>query len=169
MLLSIIAAVSENNIIGRGGQLPWRLSSDLRRFKQLTLGHAIIMGKKTWESIGRPLPGRTSIVISRQADWRPADALVARNIEEALLAASRVHPGQEAFVIGGAAIYGLALSRADRLYLTRVHALVEGDVEFPHVDWEAWQLTEASYHQADEPNDFAFTFQVWQRLAKLKS
>jgi dihydrofolate reductase len=164
--LSIIAAVSENNVIGRGGGLPWHLAVDLKRFKRLTMGHAIIMGRRTWESIGRPLPGRTSIVISRQTDWRVDGASVAASLDGALEIARRSKVDQsEAFVIGGAAVYALALPRAERLYLTRVHAVVEGDVEFPAVDWNAWRLMEESHHAADERNDFDHTFQVWLRKA----
>jgi dihydrofolate reductase len=164
--LSIIAAVSENNVIGRDGGLPWRLSADLARFKRLTMGHAIIMGRRTWESIGRPLPGRTSIVISRQSNWRTEGASVAGSLDAALEVARQSDVDQsEVFVIGGAAVYALALPRAERLYLTRVHADVEGDVEFPAVDWNAWQLCEESHHAADERNDFAHTFQVWLRKA----
>lgn len=163
-VLSIIAAVSENNVIGRDGALPWHLSADLKRFKRLTMGHAIVMGRKTWESIGRPLPGRTSIVISRQADRRADGAKVAASLSGALEFARQSGVGHsEVFVIGGAAVYALALSHAERLYLTRVHAIVEGDVAFPTVDWNAWQLLEESHHVADERNDFAHTFQTWFR------
>ncbi len=165
MLLSIIVAVSDNNVIGRGGELPWRLSADLRRFKRLTMGHPIVMGRKTWESLGRPLPGRTSIVITRQATWQAAGAVVAGDLESAIEAArGSDSDASEVFVIGGAAIYKLALPLADRLYCTRVHAVVEGDVEFPAVDWSAWRLVEESAHAADERNNFPHTFQVWHTV-----
>jgi dihydrofolate reductase len=162
--LSLIVAASENDVIGRGGDLPWRLSADLQRFKRLTMGHAIIMGRKTWESIGRPLPGRTSIVLSRQADWSPREALTAADLESAITAAFRAHPEDDAvFVIGGAAVFEEALPRADRLYLTRVHAVLEGDTRLPTIDWGEWELVEESRHGADARNEHAYTFQVWHR------
>ena len=162
--LSLIVAVSENDVIGRGGELPWRLSADLQRFKRLTMGRAIIMGRKTWESIGRPLPGRTSIVLSRQEDWSLDNALVATNLDDALEAAARVHTDQEeVFVIGGAAVFEDALPSADRLYLTRVHVEIDGDTLLPPIAWSDWQLTEESHHNADARNEFPHTFQVWVR------
>jgi dihydrofolate reductase len=166
MNLSILVAVAENGVIGREGQLPWHLSSDLRRFKRLTMGHAILMGRKTWESIGRPLPGRTSIVLSRQANYQPGHdgVLVATNLDEALAQARRsVVEVDEAFIIGGAGIYEMCLPRADRLLVTRVHAQIEGDVHFPQVDWNAWQLIEETDHGADDNNDYPHTYQLWQR------
>ena len=166
MNLSIIVAMAENGVIGREGQLPWHLSSDLRRFKRLTMGHAILMGRKTWESIGRPLPGRTSIVISRQANYQSEHdgVLVATNLDEALAQARRLDAkADEAFIIGGARIYETSLPRADRLLVTRVHAQIEGDVHFPQVDWNAWQLLEEEPHAADEKNDHPHTYQIWER------
>jgi dihydrofolate reductase len=164
MLLSIIVAISENNVIGRDGKLPWHLSGDLRRFKRLTTGRAIIMGRRTWESIGRPLPGRASIVISRQPGWDADGAIVAPDLDAAIASACQYSLENEVFIVGGAAIYGLALLRAERLYLTRVHAIVEGNVEFPTVDWSQWQLIAESRHPADERNEFAHTFQEWHRI-----
>jgi len=170
MNLSILVAVAENGVIGREGQLPWHLSSDLRRFKRLTMGHAILMGRKTWESIGRPLPGRTSIVITRQANYQSGHdgVLVVKNLDEALAQARRSvaktdAEADEAFIIGGAQIYQMCLARADRLLVTRVHAQIEGDVHFPQVDWNAWQLLEETPHAADEKNDYPHTYQIWQR------
>jgi dihydrofolate reductase len=169
--LSVIAAASENNVIGRGGGLPWHLSADLARFKRLTMGHAIVMGRKTWDSIGRPLPGRLSIVLSRrgagvEGATRPVDgAIWVADLDAALQAVSHNDVKQaEVFVIGGAAIYALALPRASRLYLTRVHARLAGDAFFPIVDWAEWELVEESYHAADEANEFAHTFQVYRRI-----
>jgi len=167
MKFSLIVAVSKNGIIGRDGDLPWHLSADLRRFKRLTMGHAILMGRKTWESIGRPLPGRTSVVISRQEDYETGypEVLLASNLDEALARARKVEENSgEVFVIGGARIYEMSLPRADRLLLTRVHAKVEGDVSFPEVNWDEWQLIEETASEADEKNDFAHTHQVFQRV-----
>jgi dihydrofolate reductase len=166
MQLTLIAAVAENGVIGRGGRLPWHLSADLRRFKRLTMGHAIIMGRRTWESIGRPLPGRTSIVISRQADYQPGHdgVLMATNLDEALSQACKLASGADkAFVIGGARIYEMSLARADRLLITRVHDAVEGDVQFPQVDWTQWRKIAEERHEADETNDYPHTFQTWLR------
>ena len=166
MQLSLIVALAENGIIGRDGELPWHLSADLKRFKRLTMGSAILMGRKTWESIGRPLPGRKSIVISRQADYEPGfdEVIVSPNLDDAL-AHARQHDAEqsEAFVIGGARIYEMCLPRTDQLYVTRVHAEVTGDVVFPGVNWDDWQLVSEETHPADEKNDFAHTYQVWQR------
>ena len=167
MKLSLIVAISENAVIGRGGELPWHLAADLRRFKRLTMGHAILMGRKTWESIGRALPGRTSIVITRQTDYQTGDdkTLLASSLDEALKIASQADCEQDhLFIIGGAAIYEMALPRADRLYVTRIHANVEGDVSFPPVDWSQWQLKEQSHHSADLLNDYNYSFEMYERM-----
>jgi len=165
MKLSLIAAVAENGVIGRGGDLPWHLSADLRRFKRLTMGHAILMGRKTWESIGRPLPGRKSIVISRQGDFSTGfdDVMAATSVRQALGEAAACEK-EQVFVIGGAQVYARTLPHADRLLLTRVHAEVVGDVFFPEVAWEQWQLLEEEKHEEDDHNDYAFSFQVYQRV-----
>ncbi len=167
MKLSLLVAVSENNVIGHEGDLPWHLSADLRRFKRVTMGHVMVMGRKTWESIGRPLPGRTSIVISRQADYQTdfEEVPVAANLDEALAHARRVaEDATEVFIIGGARIYEMMFGCVDRLMLTRVHAEVEGDVFFPSVDWDEWQLVEEESCAADEKNDFAHTYQIFERV-----
>ena len=167
MQLSILAAVAENGVIGRDNKLPWHLSTDLRRFKRLTMDHAIVMGRKTYESIGKTLTGRTMIVISRMARFQPKsdDVVVAGSLDEALGAAStRVPDKDEAFVVGGARIYEMAMPRADLLYMTRVLASTDGDVTFPDVDWQQWQLRgEIEHHEADERNDYPHTFQIWRR------
>lgn len=167
MKLSLIVAMSENGVIGRGGELPWHLAADLRRFKRLTMGHAILMGRKTWESIGRALPGRTSIVITRQANFQTGEesVLIASDLDSALKIASRADCEQDhLFIIGGAAIYETALPRADRLYLTRVHASVEGDVSFPPIDWQQWLLKDQSHHTADALNDHNYSFEMYERV-----
>jgi dihydrofolate reductase len=163
MKLSIIVAVADNGVIGRNNQLPWRLSADLRRFKELTMGHAVIMGRKTYESIGRPLPGRRMIVITRQADYSARHATIVSNFGEALAEATK-HNETEAFVIGGAAVFEQALLIAERLYLTRVHADTEGDVHFPPLDPAAWRLLESQPHDADVNNEFPFTFERYERV-----
>jgi dihydrofolate reductase len=160
---SLIVAMSENGVIGREGDIPWRLSSDLRRFKRLTMGHALVMGRKTFESIGPPLPGRRSVVITRQLDYRPANVEVVSSWEEARLL---VAESGEFFVIGGGEIYRLALPDADRIYLTVVSGEVEGDVTFPDIDGEQWQPVERSEHPADDRNERAHTFQILDRQAR---
>ena len=166
MSLSLIVAVAENNVIGYQGDLPWHLSTDLRRFNRLTMGHTMLMGRKTWESIGRPLPGRISIVISHQADYATGfqEVPTALNLDEAMsLAHSTPVETPEVFVIGGAGIYEMLLPRADRLLLTRVHAKAQGDAFFPQVNWTAWKLLEEEKHPADDKNDFPHTYQVYER------
>lgn len=162
MRLSIVVAVAENGVIGRGGKLPWHLSDDLRRFKKLTMGHTIVMGRRTWESIGRLLPGRRMVVVSRQPDYRAAGCQVVPSLDAALRFAADAGD-DEALVIGGAEIYRLALPRAERLYLTRVHADVEGDTRLPEFDLSQWQLLESERHEADEKNEYACSFEVYER------
>lgn len=162
MHLSIIVAISENGVIGRGGKLPWRLPGDLRRFKQRTTGHTIIMGRRTWESIGRPLADRRMVVISRQKDYDAAGCQVVSSLDDAL-AIARQAGDDEAFVIGGAELYRLALPQADRFYLTRVHTSVEGDTSLPEFDLSKWRLLESEQHGADADNEFAYTFEVYER------
>ena len=160
--VSILVAASENHVIGRDGDLPWRLSADLKRFKALTMGHAMIMGRVTYESIGRPLPGRKSIVLSRALDWNPGNEEVAT--VKGLQAAFEHLVTDQAFVIGGGQIYRLALPQADRIYLTRVHATIEGDATFPEIDPAEWRLSESEAHEADDRNEHDFTFEVWDRI-----
>jgi dihydrofolate reductase len=160
MSLSLIAAVSENGVIGRGGGLPWRLPADLKRFKALTMGHTIVMGRRTFESIGRVLPGRASVVITRNSAYRAPGATVVDSLEEAL---RRAAPGDEVFVIGGEEVFRLALPRAGRLYLTLVHASVAGDASFPDPALAGWKLLEDERHAADERNEFPYSFRVYER------
>jgi dihydrofolate reductase len=163
MLLSLIVAVSENGVIGRDGGLPWQLSADLKRFKQITMGHTIIMGRRTWESIGRPLPGRRTIVVSRQPSYQPsAGVSVAPSLDAAIELAATTGEA-EAFVIGGGELYREALACADKLYLTRVSANVDGDIMFPDVNWSAWQLTASEECQADNKNEYDCMFQIYER------
>lgn len=163
MRLSLIAAVSDNGIIGRGQELPWRLSADLRRFKSLTMGHHIVMGRKTFASIGRPLPGRTLLVVSRQPNFKAENATVIDGLNAAIELARR-NGDSEAFMIGGGEIYRQAIAVVDRLYLTQVHAHIDGDVHFPDIDLGQWQLIATSHHDADAKNEYDTTFQIYDRL-----
>jgi dihydrofolate reductase len=161
-LVSLIVAMTPASVIGRDNDLPWRLPADLARFKALTMGHPIIMGRRTWDSIGRPLPGRTSIVLSRSAGFAPAGAIVVPDFEQALVAAGAV---DEVFVIGGAQVYALALPRADRLYLSIVHADIDGDAHFPAFEPADWREVERIERPADERHAWPMTFSVLERAA----
>ena len=139
MTVTIVAAVARNGVIGVDGGLPWHLPDDLRRFKELTLGHVLVMGRRTYESIGRPLPGRATVVVTRRPDWDPGagGVLVEASVPAAIATASGVD--EAVFVVGGAQVYADALPLADRLELTLVDAEPEGDVAFPEVDWAQWR------------------------------
>lgn len=160
MKLSLIVAMSENRVIGRAGELPWHLSSDLRRFKRLTMGHHILMGRKTFESIGRLLPGRTSIVMTRQTNYDVPSGRVARNLKHAIQLAGQ---DEEAFVIGGGEVFEYALPIADCMYMTIVHAVLAGDAYFPWVDWGEWTQLESQRISADPRNEYDHTFSVYER------
>ena len=139
MTVTLVAAVAANGVIGRDGGLPWRLSEDLRHFKALTTGHALVMGRRTYDSIGRPLPGRTTVVLTRDPAWRADGVLVARDIAEAIALASSV--GERVFVVGGAQVYAAALPHVDRMVVTHLDEPADGDTYFPAVDWGQWQET----------------------------
>lgn len=159
-MISLIFARSENNVIGVDNDLPWRLSGDLRRFKRLTTGHGIIMGRKTYESIGRPLPNRRNVVITRNQVWKASGVEVVHSLEEAL---SLIGETEELFIIGGATLYEAALAEnmVDKVYETLVHADVDGDT-FLEIDLsERFDLDAVEACQADEKNEFAYTFRDW--------
>ena len=159
-MISLIVAVSTNNVIGSGGELPWRLSDDLRRFKAVTMGKPIVMGRKTYESIGRPLPGRQNIVITRQAHFAAEGCDVVGSKDAALAAAGEA---DEVMVIGGSEVYALFLPDAGRLYLTRVHTEVDGDAWFPELAHEEWKLVAEDAHEADERNEHDYSFLTYER------
>lgn len=158
--LAMIVAASENDIIGRDGDMPWRLSADLKRFKKLTMGHHIVMGRKTFDSIGRLLPGRTTVIVTRQSDFEFAGALVAHSIAGAL---ALCHTDDCPFVTGGAEIYRLALPVVDEIHLTRVHAQIKGDTSLPAIDWGLWERVTVERHPADEQNSFDYSFETYRR------
>lgn len=157
--LSLIAAVAANGVIGSDNALPWRLPEDLKRFKALTLGHPVIMGRRTHESIGRPLPGRRNIVISRNAAYRAEGCEVAASLGEAINAC--ISAEDEIFVIGGAQIYAAAMQWAQRLYLTEILADFDGDARFPDFDREAWQETARERHRS--ASGIGFDFAIYER------
>ena len=161
-MIAIIVAVAENGVIGTNNALPWRLPDDLKRFKALSLGKPVVMGRRTFDSIGRPLPGRTNIVVSRQPGLAIEGALVAQSLAAALAAASGA---PEIAVIGGAEIFRQVLPRTATIHLTRVHARIDGDVFFPDLDPAKWRETAVEHHAADERHQYAFTFVTLQRVA----
>jgi dihydrofolate reductase len=157
MIISIIVAMAENRVMGRNGAIPWDLPADLRRFRELTMGRPVIMGRKTWESIGQPLPGRRNIVLSRRPDFRAEGCIVARSLEEAL---GMCAADDEAFICGGEELYRLALPLADTIYLTLVHQVCDGDVFFPPIPVD-FAVTERS---APEEGG-GCTFIIYRRMA----
>ena len=161
-LITLAVAVSDNGVIGRDGGLPWHLPEDLRRFKAATLGKPVVMGRRTFESIGRALPGRHNIVLTRAAGFRPADpgVSVVHDLDAALSAAGDV---PEVMIIGGAEIYALSLPRAGRILLTRVHARIEGDTVFPVLDPAEWEVVTREHFPADSRHPHAMTFEELQR------
>ncbi|MEH6459544.1 dihydrofolate reductase [Chitinimonas sp. JJ19] len=158
-MLSLIAALAQNRTVGINNTLPWHLPDDLKYFKATTSGHPIIMGRKTYDSIGRPLPNRHNIVVTRDPIWRADGVTVVHSMEDAMKAAGEAN---EVFLIGGATLYALALPYADRLYLTEIEAEIEGDAFFP--EWPRNKFTEISREPKQGP-DFAYSFVVYQRNA----
>jgi dihydrofolate reductase len=151
----VIAAVAADRVIGRGGALPWRLPADLARFRALTMGHHMIIGRRTWESLEEPLDGRTVVVLSRDSSFRVSGAVVVRSLEAALAVASG---DPEIFVGGGSEVYPVALPRADRIELTLVHASFDGDTLFPELDPARWREAAREDHAADAANPIAYSF-----------
>lgn len=162
MIISLLVAMDEARGIGKAGKLPWRLSSDLKRFRELTMGHHIIVGRKTFDSIGKALPGRNMIIVTRDEGLKPDGCMTARSVEAAI-ALARERGETEVLVCGGAEIYARALGAAHRIYLTQVHANVDADTFFPEFDASAWRETEKSFQQANEKNQYAVTFKVLER------
>ncbi|QID18906.1 type 3 dihydrofolate reductase [Nitrogeniibacter mangrovi] len=160
--LILIAAVARNGVIGRENTLPWRLKADLAHFKRTTLGSPVIMGRKTWESLGRPLPGRLNIVVSRNSGYDAPGATVVSSIDAALAACS---PAEQVFLIGGAQLYAQSIARADRLILTEVDARIEGDAHFPPVDPATFREVSRQHLPADADNDYAMDFVEYERTA----
>jgi len=166
MKLSLICAMAENRVIGINNSLPWHLSEDLKYFKRVTMGNSIIMGRKTWESIGRPLPGRTNIVITTNADYQAEGARVVHSLEEALKLAESIayiDGSEEAFIIGGAGLYQRALPAAQRFHLTRVHAEVNGDTYLADFDESEWQEVSREEFAHNETNPYDYSICVLER------
>jgi dihydrofolate reductase len=167
MRLSIIAALTTNGVIGRDQGIPFRQSTDLKRLKSLTMGHHFIMGRKTYDSVGRALPGRITVVITRRTDFAAEGVTVVHTLEEAIRLAAQAGD-DEPFIAGGAEIFAMAIHRADRMYLTRVHADVEGDTVFPEFDdVSEWHLTDSEHFEADEKNEYPFSFLTYDRAGAI--
>lgn len=165
MIVALIAAMAHNRVIGRANTLPWRLPADMAHFKALTTGHPVLMGRKTFESLGRPLPNRTNIVVTRDRQFQPQGGRVAHSIDAALnIAAEHLdNDNPEVFVIGGEQLYKQMLPHADRLYLTLVDAEVEGDAWFPDFEWHEWREVDRRTHPIDPKNPHACTFLTLER------
>jgi dihydrofolate reductase len=165
MRLSLIVAVSDNGIIGRENDLPWHLPRDLKQFKKLTMGHHLLLGRKTFEAIGRPLPGRTMVVLTRGRTSLPEKVIRAGSLDDAIDIA-RGNGETEAFVAGGAEIYRHALPRTERIYLTRVHCEVDGDAKFPELDPATWVERARAHYPVSEENSVPVTFLVFERASE---
>lgn len=162
MTISLIVAASTNNAIGKNNQLLWHLPNDLRFFKNTTWGMPVIMGRKTFESVNKPLPGRFNYVITRQPGWNAEGVKVATDINDALQKATETNC-KEIFIIGGGEIFKQSMDLADKLYMTRVHADLDGDVFFPEIDESKWQLISNTDLPADDKHSSAYSFQVWTK------
>ncbi len=167
MRIALVAAIAENNVVGKDNQMPWYLPEDLKHFKQLTLGKPIIMGRLTYESIGKPLPGRTNIVVSRQKKYQPTGVEVAASLADALSLAESIAQADgldELMVIGGAQIYIEALPLADTLYLTEIHKVIEGDAYFPEVEWRRWEESDRQDFRGNSPESLDYSFVTYFRV-----
>lgn len=159
-MISLIVAIADNRVIGKDNQLIWHSPADLKRFKQLTMGHHMVMGRKTFDSIGKALPGRTSVVITRQQDWKKENVITADSLQTALNLCGN---DSEIFIIGGAQIFASALPLADKIYLTHIHHTFDGDVFFPELKEDHWEITFNELHKADEKNPFDYSFINYER------
>ena len=160
-MISIIVAIGENRVIGKDNQLIWHLPADLKRFKQLTMGHAMLMGRKTFESIGKALPGRTTVIITRDKNYFKVNCLVADSIEHAFELCKN---DNEIFIIGGAQIFEEAILFADKIYLTQIHQSFDGDVFFPEFENDHWKITFREDHKADEKNKYDYSFIDYEKI-----
>jgi len=162
MIITLVVAASRNNVIGKDNQLLWRLPNDTRYFKNVTWGMPVIMGRKTFESLGKPLGGRTNIVLTRNSGWKAQGITTVKNLDDALFLAKEMDV-KEVMVIGGGEIYKMAMPKAGRIHITRVEADLEGDAYFPEIDPLLWKLVSREDHPADEKHQYAYSFQVWER------
>ena len=162
MIISLVVAAASNHVIGKGGIMPWHLPNDLRHFKNVTWGMPVVMGRKTFDSLGKPLTGRKNIVITRQEDWKADGAVAVKSMEDALFLVKETD-AKEAMIIGGGEIFKMMFPKADRIYMTRVEADPEGDTFFPEINPTQWRLVSQKNYEADEKNPFNHSFQLWER------
>lgn len=162
MIISQIVAVSLNKVIGKNNALPWKMPTDMAYFKKTTWGHHIITGRKNYEAEGKALPGRVNIVLTHNFDYKIPDGIVVHRFDDAIAIASQVDE-EELFVVGGAEIYKLSIPFTDRIYLTRIHAVIEGDTFYPEPDWNEWELISKESHMKDEQNPYDFDFIIYER------
>ncbi len=162
MIISFIVAASTNNVIGKNNQLPWSLPNDMKFFKNTTWAMPVLMGRKSFESLGKPLPGRLNVVITRQNDWKPEGASVVHSVEDAIKVAAAADYN-EAFIIGGGEIFKEAMPVADKIYLTRVDVKLEGDAFFPEMNPKEWLMVSEQSFPSDEKHAYAYHFQLWER------
>ena len=165
-MLSHIVAASENNVIGAKNELPWHLPNDFKYFKNKTWGMPVIMGRKSYESLKKSLPGRINIVVTKKTNWHPDDVFVVNDIDDAIEKAKE-SDAREIFIIGGGEIFKQTINIVSKIYLTRVHATVDGDTFYPELDKEKWKLIDQQSFPADEKNNYAYTFEVWERIKLL--
>lgn len=163
-MITIIAAIGKNNALGKDNQLLWRLPKDLKHFKSLTENHPIVMGRKTYESIGKPLPNRTNIVVSRKENWFSEDILIVSKLKEAIKFAKKID--ENVFIIGGGEIYKQTMELADKLEITFVDDDFEADTFFPKIDLKIWQKISEEFHEKDEKNNHNFYFQTYEKINK---
>ncbi|MFD1095018.1 dihydrofolate reductase [Salegentibacter chungangensis] len=159
-MITMIAAAAENNALGKDNDLVWHLPDDFKRFKKLTTGHHIIMGRKTFESFPKLLPNRTHVVITRKKDYRPEGTIVVNSLEDALEISKN---DDQPFIIGGGEIYKMGMERSDKIELTRVHGTFDADTYFPEIDTNKWKVTAEEHHKKDENHDYAFTYLTYER------
>ena len=163
MQINLIWAEARQRVIGNKGEIPWQLPEDLLHFKELTLGNPVIMGRKTFDSLGKALRGRKNIVITRQHGWKADNVIVVKSLDDAIFVAKETD-AIEIMVIGGGEIFKIAFEKAKRIYITRVKAELEGDTYFPAIDPKVWQLVSQKDHEADEKHAYEYSFQVWERV-----
>ena len=164
-MITLIAAVAENNALGKDNQLLWHLTDDFKRFKNRTSGHYIIMGRKTFESFPKALPNRTHVIITRQKDYASENCIVVDSLQKAIAVCPK---GEEIFIIGGGEIYAQSIETAGKLDITRVHHTFDADTFFPEIDLNIWELTSVEFHPKDEKHDFDFTFETYLRKFDIK-
>lgn len=163
MILSFVVAASTNNVIGKHNKLLWHLPNDMKFFKNITWAMPVIMGRKTFDSLGKPLPGRLNIIITRRINWEPAGVTVVHTLEEAINAVSAADY-KEAYIIGGGEIFQSAMPHADRIYLTRIDAVLDGDAFFPEINEQQWRMVSVQSFAPDDKHAYAYHFQLWERI-----